>query len=463
MNLKRTSLSFIRILLDILVIVLSFILAKINDPQSTADFVGREIVLLTLLIFVWLLSSQATELYDEYRSRNFPFEAAILLKNVVFQFLAVIILIFMLKEVELSRRFVFMYTIILAPTLLLQKYLFRKYLIKLRIKGKNIRNVLIVGAGVVGLRYFELIKTTPHYGYRVVGFLDDDQKELPNGLYLGEIEKLTKVINEFGVERVIIALPNSAAHLIDEVVRKCEQNTVRVYIIPDYFKAISTKYNISMFGPFPIIAVREEKINEFHWRLLKRAFDTGFSLILFITLFWWLWPIIGLAIKIDSRGPVFYKQVRWGRSNVKFSAYKFRSMKCCDEENPDQFKQASKDDPRVTAIGRFLRKTNLDELPQFINILKGEMSVVGPRPHPEALNIDNKDNIQLYMIRHLVKPGLTGWAQVNGYRGETKETVLMEKRVEHDIWYIENWTPMLDFQIILTTVWNMLKGDPNAY
>jgi len=172
-----------------------------------------------------------------------------------------------------------------------------------------------------------------------------------------------------------------------------------------------------------------------------------------------------ISIKLSSKGPVFFKQVRWGRDNIKFTAYKFRSMvtESKDVGRNGKYQQATKDDPRITSVGKFLRKTNLDELPQFINVLKGEMSIVGPRPHPEPLNLESKDHVKLYMLRHLVKPGITGWAQVNGLRGETKEIDLMQKRVEHDVWYIENWSFSTDIYIIFLTVWNMVKGDPNAY
>ena len=221
-----------------------------------------------------------------------------------------------------------------------------------------------------------------------------------------------------------------------------------------------------MFGRFPIISVREDRINELQWRLLKRGFDFIFTFSLYVFVFWWLWPLLGLLIKISSPGPVLYSQERWGRDNKRFIAYKFRSIrndKCGEIDGNGKFKQATKDDPRVTKIGKFLRKTNLDELPQFWNVLKCDMSIVGPRPHPTPLNIESKEKIHLYMLRHLVKPGITGWAQVNGLRGSTEDPALMQKRVNHYIWYIENWSLWLDIQIVGLTVWNMIKGDKNAY
>ena len=267
------------------------------------------------------------------------------------------------------------------------------------------------------------------------------------------------------VDDVIIALPNYASDTIESVVRTCERYTIRVRIIPDYFKFVSSKYNISLFGNFPVVSVREDKINDIHWRLLKRGFDTGISLFLFIFVFSWLWPIIAVSIKLTSHGRIFYKQERWGRDNRMFATYKFRSMTpdSVEVDEDGKFVQVTKDDPRVTAFGKFLRKSNLDELPQFWNVLKGEMSLVGPRPHPTPLNIQSRDKIRLYMLRHLVKPGITGWAQVNGFRGETSTSELMQKRIDHDIWYIENWSVWLDIQILFLTLWRMVQGDPKAY
>lgn len=186
---------------------------------------------------------------------------------------------------------------------------------------------------------------------------------------------------------------------------------------------------------------------------------------MFLTLFWWLWPIIAILIKLSSPGPVFFKQERWGRNNKKFFAYKFRSMKpdCSDIDHNGKYLQAKKDDERITKIGKFLRSTSLDELPQFINVLKGEMSIVGPRPHPTPLNMESRNTVKLYMLRHLVTPGITGWAQIKGFRGETRNLSQMQERINHDVWYIENWTIWLDIQIMLLTLWLLIKGDKNAY
>lgn len=463
---QRQSLYFIRLTTDLLLLSISFILAflAILPPEKLLMKVNAQFLLLSLLI-TWFFSARATGLYDEFRSRNFSYELIAVIKNVFILSISTIIVLFLLKERDLSRLFIIIFSSSLLVTISLKKLIFRKILEAYRKKGHNVRNLLIVGAGKVGSNFYEAIRNNPHFGYDVLGFVDDTENTMLNGKYLGKIEDLNSILSNKNVDDVVIALPNYEMEQIESVVRICENYTTRIKIIPDYFKFISSRYNVSMFGQFPVISIREDRVNILQWRFIKRTLDLVVTSLLFILVFSWLWPIIMILLKISSPGPIFFKQERWGRDNVKFQLYKFRSMRPesedCDQDG--KFKQATKNDPRVTKIGKFLRKSNLDELPQFLNVLKGQMSVVGPRPHPTPLNIESKSKINQYMLRHLVKPGITGWAQINGFRGETKDPAKMQIRIEHDIWYIENWTPLLDIQIILITIWKMFVGDPNAY
>jgi putative colanic acid biosynthesis UDP-glucose lipid carrier transferase len=325
--------------------------------------------------------------------------------------------------------------------------------------------MLIVGAGPVGQQFYNLIEKHPHFGYKLVGFLDDSIKPSINGKYLGKINQLEMVLEKESVDDVIVALPNYASDKISDIIHTCENYTTRVRIIPDVFKFINSRFSIDLFELFPVISIKSEKIFEFQWRVVKRILDIVFSFLVILFVFSWLFPVVALLIKIDSKGPVFFTQERWGRNNKPFKAIKFRSMVCNskDVDENGRYQQATKDDPRITRIGKILRKTNIDELPQFFNVLIGDMSVVGPRPHPIPLNLESKKVIKRYMQRTLVKPGITGWAQINGYRGETRDPILMQKRIDHDLWYIENWSIWLDIQIIIQTIVNMIKGDPNAY
>lgn len=406
-----------------------------------------------------------THLYDEFRARDYSFELIAVFKNVLIQVIGCILVLFIVKDTSLSRSFVLIYAAGLILALPIEGYALRKLLYFLRKRGRNLRHLLLVGAGEVGMSFYSTIVTNPHFGYRLVGFLDDQPKDTLNGQYLGPVHGLERVLAEKPVDDVVVALPTYATDRIDEIIKACSNYTTRVRIIPDYFRFVSDKFEISMFDRFPVISVRNIKLDEFHWYIVKRIFDGLFALIVLTAVLIWMVPMIALLIKLTSRGPVFFKQERWGRNNKKIICHKFRSMVVSsrDTDETGKYQQATKDDPRITPIGRFLRKTNLDEIPQFWNVLMGQMSVVGPRPHPTPLNLESKDLIDNYMLRHLVKPGITGWAQVNGYRGETRDPELMQKRVDHDLWYIENWSFWLDIQIILLTIWQMIRFRTNAF
>lgn len=466
MQTYRKQLNFLRVISDILSLIISFLVGVHLSPIHSPDTLnGYELLLLFGVIVAWTMASKSTGLYDEFRSRNFSYELIAIFKNTFITAISAITLIFIFNQIKLSRIFLLTFIISSLISISLERFIIRKTLNFLRIKGRNLRNILIVGAGKVGWSFYETIKMNPHFGYKLVGFLDDKKYNYLNGEYLGSIKELNNILEKKRIDNVIIALPSYATSKLEEVMRICESYTTRVKVIPDYSNIFAGKYSVSMFGKFPILSFGEDKINDLNWRFLKRTFDTVVTIFVFAFIFSWLWPLIAITIKIFSPGPVFFKQERWGKNNKKFIAYKFRTMvpRCEEFDENGKFIQASPNDARITKIGKILRKTNLDELPQFINVLKGEMSIVGPRPHPTPLNLESKKNVKKYLVRHLVKPGITGWAQANGYRGETKDIILMQKRVEYDIWYIDNWSFWLDIQIIFLTVWRMLKGDSHAY
>lgn len=462
----QKSLRYIRLLLDIITILPAYLITVwIEFYPKSPVFSFKIFFILISLVLVWPTSAAFSDTYDEFRSRNFTFEIGAVVKNVFIQSIAAVVILFFAKHKRLDEAFIVIYPTLLFILLIANKMIVRKVLQLQRKKGMFLRNLLIVGTGELGMSFFDILQKNPQFGYNVVGFVDDKKNSELNGFYRGKIENLDEILSTSEINDVIIALQDYSANKLEEVIKTCENHTTRVKVIPDYFKFMSSKYKFSMFGRFPIVSVREDRLNEFHWRLLKRTFDLGITFFLFLLVFWWLWPIIGFAIKMSSEGPVFFKQERWGRHNQRFIAYKFRSMKidCPEISSEGKYMQATKDDPRITKIGSFLRSTSLDELPQFINVLKGEMSLVGPRPHPTPLNIESKNQVYLYMLRHLVTPGLTGWAQIKGHRGETKTVEAMQQRINHDVWYIENWSFWLDVQIILLTVWLMILGDKKAY
>lgn len=259
---------------------------------------------------------------------------------------------------------------------------------------------------------------------------------------------------------VFIAIPLSHRKRIREIVNIADNNLIRVKIVPDFRGFLNKRVNIDFYDLLPVLSIRPEPLETAFNRVVKRSFDIVFSGMVLLFIFPWLFPVLALMIKLSSPGPVFFIQKRSGRKNEVFSCLKFRSMAV----NSDADKlQATEADPRVTWVGRMLRKTNLDELPQFINVFLGNMSVVGPRPHMLKHTEDYSRMIDKFMVRHLVKPGITGLAQVNGYRGPTTDQRRMYKRVMYDVWYIEHWSFMLDLKIIFLTVFNMFRGEKNAF
>ena len=298
------------------------------------------------------------------------------------------------------------------------------------------------------------------YGYKFMGFFDDNlslKKSLPN--FQGDCSSVEDFVIENKVDEIYCALPMRQEEKITRLLKFSEASNISFYMVPDVGRYIHRQLEFQLVGNVPVLSLHPEPLQNIFSRFLKRVFDLLFSSIVLVCS-----PIIftpiAIAVKLSSPGPVFFKQKRTGFKGKEFNCYKFRTMKV--NANSDQL-QASRHDPRKTRVGEFLRKTSLDELPQFINVFVGDMSVVGPRPHMVKHTQDYSKIIDKYMLRHLIKPGITGWAQVNGYRGETRELWQMERRVEYDVWYIEHWNFWLDIKIIFLTVVNAFRGEKNAF
>ena len=330
-----------------------------------------------------------------------------------------------------------------------------------RRKGYNFKRIIIVGAGKNGMELFQVIKNDLAYGFNVLGFFDDNvalKNIIPN--YLGMTNEVESFALANHVDEIYCTLPGIQDDKIVQLLNFAEKNMIRFYIIPDFYRNLKKSLVMEMMEFIPLMTVRREPLQAVCNRVLKRSFDIVFSLIILLTIFPLLYIIIGILIKLTSPGPILFTQKRTGLYGEVFKCYKFRTMRVNDKAD---ILQAVKDDPRKTKIGSILRRTNLDEFPQLINVLLGNMSVVGPRPHMLKHTEQYSALIDKYMVRHFVKPGVTGWAQVTGYRGETKTLEQMEWRVKRDVWYIENWSFFLDLKIIVVTIFNMFKGEKNAY
>ena len=323
--------------------------------------------------------------------------------------------------------------------------------------GYQQKHVLLLGGGRVAEKAMNQIMGSRQLGYRLYGVLSDDYHEsLPKGFYLGKLDRFSEIVRSGAVDEVIIALPLRLEKMIVEMVEKCNQEGIRVRIVPDFFRIIRNRAVLDRLGDIPLIGIRTEPLSLLKNRIVKRAFDIGFSLTVLLLLSPFFLVII-LLIKLTSPGPVFFKQNRVGTNNVEFEMCKFRSMTVQAKKQSDTV-WTTADDSRVTGIGRFIRKGNIDELPQFWNVLIGDMSVVGPRPEREYFVEQFKNDISDYKVRHLVKSGITGWAQVNGWRGDTS----IKRRIECDIHYIEDWSFMFDLKIIWLTMFGR-ETNRNAY
>jgi putative colanic acid biosynthesis UDP-glucose lipid carrier transferase len=455
-----------KITADLLLVALIFFAVRGNIIFISDTYSSHNLALVLMLMITWFFSGRIMGLYQDFRIKPFSMEWISFLKTqIVFSLLVSFLLFFVLQNYPFSRTQLVTYFALLFVFIPIQKVLIRIVYKKIRKSEILTRKVLIVGAGDNGMDFYKQYVKDKHYGYELTGFVDDVSNPLLNGQYLGKTSEINRVLAKHELDDIVVAMPITDDNVLEQIVSAGEQQGKLVRIIPDYQRFGARKLRIDRLGSLPIITLRSLPLDVIDNKMLKRIFDVIFSFLVTVFVLSWLFPIIAILIKLSSKGPVLFKQERWGLNNKSIICYKFRTMvnTSRDTDETGRYQQAMKDDPRITRVGAFLRKTNLDEIPQFINVLLGSMSVVGPRPHPVPLNIQSKDSVENYMMRHWVKPGITGWAQVNGYRGETRKPHLMEKRVEFDLWYIENWTFWLDLQIILQTLVNMVKGDEQAF
>lgn len=325
----------------------------------------------------------------------------------------------------------------------------------MRRRGLNYRKVIIVGNGQPARDMQRYFMTHPEAGFRLKGIFCDESETLERTDIIGKVSDATEFALQNKVDEIYCSLSGLPPDQITDLMEFADRSLIRFKVIPDFRGFLNKKVKIDFYASVPVLSVRNEPLQNYGNRIVKRGFDILFSFIVLITVFPLVYIIFAPLIKISSKGPVFFKQLRSGRNNEVFHCWKFRTMQV--NEDADVV-QAKKGDQRITKVGNFLRKSSLDELPQFYNALIGNMSVVGPRPHMLRHTEEYSQLINKFMVRHFVKPGVTGWAQVHGLRGETRDHRLMEKRVEYDVWYIENWSLLLDIKIIFITAYQVFSG-----
>jgi putative colanic acid biosynthesis UDP-glucose lipid carrier transferase len=345
---------------------------------------------------------------------------------------------------------------------------FLTYVVDFVIRKANLyQKIVIVGYNDTARKLAEYL-TTQNKLYSFEGFFNTHENMLveSDGTIVRPLHTCMEYAVRNDVREIYSTLLPEEHHEIDQLLAAAEMNCVRVKFVPAYFpdEVLANTRNLEMerfhfLQQIHPIGLKAEPLYNYESRLKKRIFDILFSSFVIIFITSWLFPILALLIKLESRGPIFFKQLRTGKNKMPFYCYKFRSMYV---NNDSDLKQCAPGDSRITRIGRILRKTSLDELPQFFNVLIGNMSVVGPRPHMVKQTEQYSAIINRYMVRQFLKPGITGWAQVNGYRGETRNPMLMQRRVEHDIWYMERWSTALDVRIVFMTIINVIKCEETA-
>jgi len=421
----------------------------------------RYFFLLLIFNFIWMFTAFMLDLYAIKRLRRVDRILFNLIRACIINVFALAAILFSLNDDSPFSREHLYYTYIgVFVLVLLWRYISIKLIFIYRRYGYNYDRVLIVGGGDVAKGLHDYFFSDDILGIKLLGIFSDKKPIFKTDIFVDNIDRIKDFSIENEIDEIYYTLPLTNTEDIQDLVDFADQHLIRFKVIPDFRGFPLRRVNIDFFDNVPVLSFRKEPLKDSISRFLKRLFDVVFSLIVSVFILSWMYPIIGVLIKLSSKGPILFKQKRSGLDNKEFWCYKFRSM----SQNVDaDSKQATKGDVRITTIGSFLRKSSLDEFPQFINVLKGDMSVVGPRPHMLKHTEQYSEIIKKYMVRQLVKPGITGAAQIRGYRGETREIKEMEGRVKWDVWYIENWTFFLDINIIFRTVFNFIKGDEKAY
>ncbi|WP_029271372.1 undecaprenyl-phosphate glucose phosphotransferase [Flavobacterium sp. KJJ] len=405
----------------------------------------------------WGLIAFSIKFYDVYRFTT-PIEIISKIVKQGILFLLIVIAFFpFFKEAVFSETAIALFISLVILLVTIFKFSLFFYLKEYRIiTGSNYRTAVIIGFTPEAIRLKDLFETRKDYGYRFLGYFSDKKA---NQNIAGKLADLKPFVIDNLVDEIYCSLNEVSNNYLKDLIDFADENNKTIKFIPDTKEIFSKNLKIDYYDFFPVLSLKQTMLNEPAIKFFKRTFDVVFSISVIVFILSWLGPLLAILIKLESKGPVFFKQGRPGIDENEFVCYKFRSMRI----NKTTEKEASKDDPRVTAIGRFMRKTSIDELPQFVNVLLGDMSVVGPRPHLWSQNKEYGNKVKKYMIRHCVKPGITGLAQVSGFRGEITMERDMINRIKFDVFYIENWSLILDLKIISQTVINIFKGDKKAY
>lgn len=454
----------LQVLIDAFVIAFSYVMAWVIKFQILKNDDGKlpfKVYMLAMvaIVTVYLVLYHMFNLYTPKRVQGRRLELWNIVKANTVGIAFILGVLYLIKMIDFSRWMLFYFAVLNVVLETIARNLIRYFLRSIRRNGYNLKHIVLVGYSRSAEEYIDRILDNPQWGYKIRGILDDHIEagtEYRGIKVIGRIANLMVILPENKLDEIAITLGLSEYNRLEEIVNLCEKSGVHTKFIPDYNRVIPTKPYIEDILGLPVINIRHVPLTNTCYAAMKRTMDIVGALCAII-LFSPVMLFSAVMIKITSPGPLIFKQERVGLHNHTFMMYKFRSM---DVQAPEQEKSkwTVKNDPRVTNFGKFMRKTSIDELPQLFNVLKGEMSLVGPRPERPFFVEKFKEEIPRYMIKHQVRPGMTGWAQVNGYRGNTS----IKKRIEYDLYYIENWTLGLDVKILFLTIF---KGfiNKNAY
>lgn len=448
---NRTAFNWINRLSDMAIIYIAYLFSVWfwlfvmgNDTSNVALRLAVEEPALTLLLsFGFVVVFQYGGMYDSFRSKRIGAEQLSLFNLCLLCDVLVVGLIFLFKQADFSRGVMLVFAASSYLLLAAKRIVLRLFLRTLRKNGWNMRHVLLIGTGSLGEKYLEGISENLDFGYTCIGYVADGENPAL-GYRLGSYYQLPEILHEYLPDEAILALDQHDMGMINVIMANCEEQGIKTSIIPLYSEQLPACATVDVVGRVKLINTRFSPLDIAVNRIVKRLFDIVFSLFA-ILISSPILLLVSLGVRLSSPGPVIFRQERVGENQHPFQMFKFRSMILNDETDTAWSGQS---DGRRTKFGAFIRKCSLDELPQFFNVLRGEMSVIGPRPELPFFVDKYKMWIPRYMVKHQVKPGITGWAQVNGYRGDTS----IEKRIEFDIWYIENWSMALDLKILFLTV-----------
>jgi putative colanic acid biosynthesis UDP-glucose lipid carrier transferase len=413
------------------------------------------------LTVAWLVVSLSNNVYHERNIFSFELFAGRSTRAFLYFLLMICGFLFFSHFFIISRLFIA--TIICGIPLLLSCNRFLYLAVYHYFKKKDFfhNKVIVLGYNDLSRKLVDYLEEDG-INKEVVGYCEELENihELSRYPILGTINGALDVCKRYGATEIYSTIVPEQNPGIYRLIKKADQNCIRFRIVPDIGALVKRQVYIDYLNEIPVLSLRREPLDDLANKIKKRLFDIVVSALVTVFILSWLIPLIGILIKLESKGPVFFRQQRSGQDNKSFWCMKFRSMQVNDNANTVQ---ATRNDARITKLGQFLRRSNLDEFPQFLNVLMGDMSIVGPRPHMLKHTADYSKIIDEYMIRQFLKPGITGWAQVNGFRGETKTLDQMKKRVEYDLWYMENWSMWLDMKVMFLTVFNTIKGEENAF